>query len=92
MSGLAIVTSEDSPAWVVELLRLADAIHVLGPLRAGFTGDGGCHLDGRAGVPPRAVIEAAAQRRRQQAAQAVRPSTAPAGGRAQGEAMPEDRP
>lgn len=65
MAGLPIVTTEGSPAWVVDMLRLADAIDLLGPLRAGFSAENGCHLDGRSGVMPAALIAAAEQRKRQ---------------------------
>jgi hypothetical protein len=71
MAGLQIVITDASPGWVVDLLRLADAIHVLGPLRAGFSAEDGCRLDGRRGVSPSAVIEAAEVRARQVAARSA---------------------
>ncbi|SMF85854.1 hypothetical protein SAMN06265365_1656 [Tistlia consotensis] len=67
MAGLPIIVSEGSPKWVVDLLRVADAIAELGPIRADFFAEDGFHLDGRAGVLPQELIDAAVERRRRRA-------------------------
>ena len=61
--------------WVNQMLRVAEAIEDLGPIRAGFSVDHGFLLDGRYGVAPLEIIEEAERARR------VRKAARQAGGR-----------
>ena len=61
--------------WVNQILRVAEAIEDLGPIRAAFSVDHGFVLDGRYGVAPLEIIEAAERSRR------VRKAARQAGGR-----------
>lgn len=59
------MTTNESPAWVVDALRIFDAIALLGPLRSGFSIADGFKLDGRRGVAAADVMAAAEKRARQ---------------------------
>ncbi|MEX2630006.1 MAG: helix-turn-helix domain-containing protein [Tistlia sp.] len=72
MSGLQILVADEAPEWVVDLLRVAEAIAALGPASAGFDTVHGCRLDGRH-VQPVALIEAAERRTEERSARSATP-------------------